>query len=291
MSRDELVATEAAAICKRYKTDIETATRELRAAVDSRPELRLLFDDDDVSDRDIVRRRDYKDAVTDARKRLYYSLRRYRPSESPTDQLVDPVDPNDIDGTRQQALALLAQHVSTAERIDDYPALLDQIDAAIGDAHQVVDLGCGVHPLAYIAFDVDLPDRYLALDKDPWSINQLKRFIEPARPARLDARLVDLAADFSGLGGPGQVAVMLKYLTVLERTNAGSALAMITLPFERIIVTGSTEALAKRRSIAARERHDLRALAETAGRPIIGEIDVASETGFVLGPADGDDTP
>jgi hypothetical protein len=283
VSREDLMSTEAADICRRYRSSLERATQELVAAVNRRPPLRALFDNPSIADRDLVRRHDYREAVSEARQRLYYSLRQYRRPHDGVPAPEPAIEPADA---AAWARRVLAQHASTAERMADYPRFFSRLHEVLPDMRSgtVVDFGCGVHPLAYLAFEVDLPSRYIALDRDRWSIDLLDGFAAAARPSVLDPRLVDVTQDPARHIGTAGVGIMLKFLTVFERTNPGAATALLDVPIDHLVVTGNVEALAKRTSIAGRERRALRSLIETSNREIMAEIALPSEFGYVLGP-------
>lgn len=269
-----------------YRATPEQATEALTAAIGRRPALAAIFDDASVSDRDLARRRDYKDAVRDARKAIYYQLRSYRRGDDEPTAIAE-VDLTDPAAVSEEAHRLLSGHASTAERIDDYPDLLRIIaDASpnVGDDLTVVDVGCGIHPLAVLAFDARRPARYIALDRDHRAIDVLAHFEPAFAPTVLDARVFDASSEPLPEPDSPSMGIMLKYLTVAERTTAGAASTALGLDVDRLIVTGNVESLAKRRSIVERERRQLQRLIDASGREILDTFELPSEIGFVLGP-------
>lgn len=284
--RKDLLAAENAAMRRTYRATPDQADEALMTAIARRPALAAIFDDESVSDRDLARRRVFKDAVRDARKALYYQLRSYRRGDDePT--AVNEIDLADPAAVRTEALRLLAGHASTAERMDDYPDLLRIIAEAAPDPIEdltVVDVGCGIHPLALLAFDAVRPARYVALDRDQRAIAVLQHFEPAYLPTLLDARVVDASSEELPRPEHPSMGIMLKYLTVAERTTAGAASTALELDVDRLVVTGNVESLAKRQRIAERERRQLRRLIDDSGREVIDTFDLPSEIGFVLGP-------
>jgi 16S rRNA (guanine(1405)-N(7))-methyltransferase len=284
--RRALIQSEAERICARYRAEVDEAVAALEAAIDRRPSLRELVDDDGISDHELRRRHDFKAATKDAHRRVYFALRRYRREGAAPDLVaVDAaVAAGDRVELRRLARELLAAHTSSRERGDDYPELFRQLGAVLPADTSLIDLGCGLHPLAYLAFDVPRPDRCVAVDRDHWSISVLDRFAAGGPPSWLRPRCADVTVE-PLLDDPVDVAVMLKLLPVVERARPGSAIRLLARPQRYVVVTGNVESLTRRDRIAGRERRLLLRLIEGSGRPIVGEIELPTEFGYVLGPA------
>ena len=141
----------------------------------------------------------------------------------------------------QQAMAL---HSSTRERLP----LLDHFYPALwqvtGQPHSILDVGCGLNPLALpwmAALDLA---RYIALDIDAARVEFLERFLALAGLPPL-ARCQDL------LVGPpddqADVALLLKMSPSLERQRAGATQALVDqLNAPWVVVSYAVRSLAGR---------------------------------------------
>jgi 16S rRNA (guanine(1405)-N(7))-methyltransferase len=120
----------------------------------------------------------------------------------------------------------LSLHSSTRERLP----ILDQFYAAIfsltGEPASILDLGCGLNPLALPWMNLGTQTRYVALDIDAERVRFLNRYLalaglEPAaRCQDLLARPPEDAAD---------VALLLKMSPSLERQEPGATLRLLAL--------------------------------------------------------------
>jgi 16S rRNA (guanine(1405)-N(7))-methyltransferase len=119
---------------------------------------------------------------------------------------------------------ILGQHSSTRERLP----ILDQFYAAIlaitGRPESILDLGCGLNPLALPWMGLACDARYIALDIDAERIRFLNRFLPLAGLSPL-ARCQDV------LNQPprdeADLALLLKMSPSLERQEPGSTLWLL----------------------------------------------------------------
>ncbi len=256
------------------------ASRELREALASNASLKR-----------IRRMRAYKDAVREARRSVYFGLRRYRRDEEALLEAVEQLeslDPHTEADTAQEANGnILRGHVSTAERIGHEGTALAAIMAAIDTSETVVDAGAGVFPLM-IPFD-RLPGlrRYVCLDRDPIAMRAVRAF----GAWRGDDRLC--AVEWKVESGWGQameaggverfdVALMLKLVPVIKRQAPELLAVLAAAPAGRLVISGSRQALTKRRSIAHRELAVLYSFAENYGLSVVDRWESEDEVGLVV---------
>jgi 16S rRNA (guanine(1405)-N(7))-methyltransferase len=132
-------------------------------------------------------------------------------------------------GIKAACRHLLARHSSTQERLP----LLDHFYAALwqvtGRPGTLLDLGCGLNPLALPWMGLPAGARYVALDIDAARVVFLNRYLVLAGLAPL-ARCQDLLAqppDDSAADGGADVALLLKMGPSLERQEAGATLRLV----------------------------------------------------------------
>jgi len=144
--------SETAAIRRRYRVDEATARAALLRRL--RPVLQSEAPPADEDTAALARRRGFREAARHARRDVYYSLRRYQRGEAGPDDLVDrlraAVAARDEAGTRRAVRAVLEAHASTRERLPDLEEFYRRLAALVPDRHTVLDLGCGVQPLALL---------------------------------------------------------------------------------------------------------------------------------------------
>jgi 16S rRNA (guanine(1405)-N(7))-methyltransferase len=77
------------------------------------------------------------------------------------------------------------------------------------------------------------------------------------------------------------VALMLKIVPVVKRQEPALLEILARVPARRVIVTGSKEALVKRRAIARREKNVIETFAREAGFRILHVFETPDEIGIV----------
>jgi 16S rRNA (guanine(1405)-N(7))-methyltransferase len=127
-------------------------------------------------------------------------------------------------GIRKACRQILDQHSSTRERLPIlerfYPAIL----AVTGRPASILDLGCGLNPLALPWMDPPAAARYIALDIDAARIAFLNRYLTLAGLEPL-ARCQDVLAQLPD--DPADVAFLLKMSPSLERQEPGATLRLL----------------------------------------------------------------
>jgi 16S rRNA (guanine(1405)-N(7))-methyltransferase len=119
---------------------------------------------------------------------------------------------------------ILALHSSTSERLPILDRFYAEIWAITGRPASILDLGCGLNPLALPWMDLPAETRYIALDIDATRVDFLNRFFSLAGLPSL-ARCQDLLtrppADAADL------ALLLKMSPSLERQEPDATLRLM----------------------------------------------------------------
>jgi 16S rRNA (guanine(1405)-N(7))-methyltransferase len=125
---------------------------------------------------------------------------------------------------RAACRAVLALHSSTRERLPIlerfYPALWE----IAGRPATLLDLGCGLNPLAWPWMGLPPGTEYVPLDIDCGRVEFLNRFLALAGLVPR-ARCQDLLAQPPG--GPADVAMLLKMSPTLERQEEGATVRLV----------------------------------------------------------------
>jgi 16S rRNA (guanine(1405)-N(7))-methyltransferase len=119
---------------------------------------------------------------------------------------------------------ILEQHTSTQERLPELEQFYDSIFRTTGKPTSILDLGCGLNPLAIPWMRIGTDARYIALDIDGLRVQFLNRYLalsglEPL--ARCQDLLVHPPDDRADL------ALLLKMSPTLERQARGSTQRLI----------------------------------------------------------------
>ncbi|MBN1138203.1 MAG: methyltransferase, partial [Anaerolineae bacterium] len=166
-----------------------------------------------------------------------------------------------IEAACRRALAL---HSSTRERL----SILDQFYARIfevtGRPDSILDLGCGLNPVALPWMGLAPGSRYAALDIDASSVQFVNRYLQLAGFEPL-ARWQDILAHPQA--DPAGVALLLKTSPTLERQEKESTARLVeALPAPFVVVSFAVKSLGGReKGMPAHYRRQFRAMVE--GRP------------------------
>jgi 16S rRNA (guanine(1405)-N(7))-methyltransferase len=192
----------------------------------------------------------------------------------------DPGDPS----FREACAGALRAHASTRERVPH----LDSFYAAIWEVTgpprtAVIDLGCGMGPLALPWMQLADGVRYHACDVDGAALETVAAFLQlVGRPGEVEAR--DLVSDVAGLPA-GDVALLLKLVPTLDRQDAGAAARLLrAVEAEHAVVSFPARSLGGRgKGMDRAYRLRLDRLLEEVGRVTgVREASVPNELVFVL---------
>ncbi|HEX2767635.1 MAG TPA: hypothetical protein VHR55_13470 [Candidatus Limnocylindria bacterium] len=245
-----------------------------------------------LAEEEIARARNADDAVKRVKRRLHQAVGAFRGAAA-ADPLaaVRAAWSGDLAAPELRAACaeVLATHASTRERLGDLPGFFAPIWAATGRPGRLLDVGCGLGPLALPWMDLPRTTTYHAVDADRRPLETVRAFLElVGQPHVVEAR--DAVADPPD--EPADVALVLKLVTTLDRQDPNAAARLLDrLPVRHAVVSFT------RRSLGGRGRDLERAYRERMGRlraetpRIVGvtETSVPSELVFVLelAPRDG----
>lgn len=225
---------------------------------------------------EVPKARNADEAVKRVKRRLHQAVgafRRHRPATSSW-----PVgDPSVL---RDACIAAMRRHASTRERVPH----LDRFHAGIwertGVPASVLDLGCGLHPLALPWMGLG-PARYVAMDADAGTLSTVGGFLEAmGQPHRtVVGDLVRQVPD-----DPVDVVLLLKLVTTLDRQDpeaAGRLLRMLRA--RHAVVSFASRSLGGRGGRERTYRDRLDRLATDSGRVVgLAEASVPNELVFAL---------
>ena len=229
----------------------------------------------------IVRTKAWRQAVKKARKQLYADLRRFVRVDVDLADLacqLAALSPGADDTPLRNAV--LAGHASTAERgpADSWEPLWAAWRPHLGGARRVLDVGGGVFSLGLPAPALGFASVHV-LERDPGCVAALQAW--SGRHPWLTAERWSLEDGLGCLEGTYDLALLLKVLPVFARQDRAHLQALAALPARRWLVSGSTEALARKQDIARRETAVLHRVLSQLDKQVVAEFRVGSELFFV----------
>ncbi len=172
---------------------------------------------------ELAKGRSVKDAIKAAKRQLHQSAAAYFRQTLSYDQsirqLQAAVDSGDDESVRSVLRHLMAAHTSTQERLPLLDTLYSELFQRLPPVKSVLDVACGLHPLArpWMPLPPDLP--YIAWDIFADQIDFLNRFFRVMGYAGTAAQrnaLEDLSAPAVDM------AFILKTLPCLEQIESGA---------------------------------------------------------------------
>lgn len=241
---------------------------------------------------DVKRTRAYRDAAATVKKNIYYRLRRYRPdvtTEHGTLQALADLEAGSSSAQRDAAARdVAAGHVSTAERLPHLTEFFQRLIAMAGAPKTLVDVGCGVLPmLAPLDDSMRVTLEYWALDKDQAAMRAVNEYARiradgRVRPIEWDLTQGWAAAHEAGLPNSSELGLLLKVVPVVARRSKADLAVLSQTPAERLVVSGSRIAMAKRQEIERRETRILRQFFADYGLAEIDSFRTPDEVVFLV---------
>lgn len=234
-----------------------------------------------LASEELPRSRNADDAVKRVKRRLHQAVGAFRGARRATPLAAawngNPGDPR----FRVACARAMAAHASTRERLPHLDAFYAGIRARTGVPHRVLDLGCGLNPLAlpWMGFG---HATYLAFDVDARPLETVGAFLQlVGQPHAVEQR--DLVSDPPT--GAADLALLLKLVTTLDRQAPDAAGRLLrALDVRNAVVSFTTRSLGGRgrgMERTYRERLD-RLVAESGRVREVAEASVPGELVFVL---------
>jgi 16S rRNA (guanine(1405)-N(7))-methyltransferase len=238
---------------------------------------------------ELARARSSDDAIKRVKRRLHQSVGAYR-AASPRD--VDAelgrlrAAAADPEALRAACRDLMARHASTKERLPYLEAFYPGIWSAIGAVpRSLLDLGCGLAPLALPWMGLPRDASYQAIDADAGQLALVDGFLALAgQPHVVEAR--DLAAASQAPLPAADTALLLKLVPILDRQLPGAATRLLgTLDARHAVVSFPVRSLGGRgKGMERTYRQRFDELARDLGKRLaaVSEVSVPNELVFVL---------
>ncbi|MGH2350047.1 MAG: 16S rRNA methyltransferase [Chloroflexota bacterium] len=185
---------------------------------------------------EVPRSRNRADTVKRTKRRLHQSFGAYvwdiRPDEALA-QLRAARDTGDEARLRDACREILSRHASTRERLPVLDRFYPEVFQITGAPQVLIDVACGLGPLALPWMSLPPGASYLAFDIDRRLIELVDGFLDLCGVPHL-TEVRDVAAQPPAT--PADVALLLKTAPCLEQQHAGSARRLIAALHARHIV-------------------------------------------------------
>lgn len=197
---------------------------------------------------EMTRGRSFKEAVKAVRSKLHQVGGAYFEAALPVNRWLDelqslPADPQDPQ-LREFCLAAMRRHASTRERLPILPDIFETILRPLLPIRSVLDLACGLNPLAQAWMPLDEDTIYHACDIYTDMLSVVTAFNRHIGRAG-EVFPCDLTGKFPGC--QAQVAFILKTIPCLEQVdkNIGTRL-LEEIPADHLLVTFPAHSLGGR---------------------------------------------
>lgn len=230
-----------------------------------------------LASEELPKARNVDDAVKRVKRRLHQAVGAFRTAQA-SPRVTWPAD--DPVALRARCLATMYEHASTRERAPHLDAFHPAIWSVTGVPARVLDLGCGLNPLALPWMGIG-DARYHATDVDAGTLDVARGFLESVGQPHV-AEIRDLVADVPD--ETADVALLLKLVTTLDRQDGDAAGRLLRgLRVDHAVVSFAVRSLAGRGSHERTYRARLERLVAEAGRVRnVAEASVPGEIVFIL---------
>jgi 16S rRNA (guanine(1405)-N(7))-methyltransferase len=230
-----------------------------------------------MASEELPKARNLDDAVKRVKRRLHQAVGAFRSGRAATSAAWPAHDPAAL---REACLAAMRAHASTRERLRHLDAFYAGIWQVTGLPRRILDLGCGLNPLALPWMGIGEAE-YHAIDADEAALGVAGGFLEAVGQPYV-AEVRDLVVDVPG--ETADVALLLKLVTTLDRQDADAAARLLRgLRAGHAVVTFAARSLGGRGSHERTYRARLDRLVEESGRVRdVTEASVPGELVFVL---------
>jgi 16S rRNA (guanine(1405)-N(7))-methyltransferase len=235
-----------------------------------------------LADEELSRARNADDAVKRVKRRLHQAVGAFRGKARSSGISEAWTGDRSAPAFRAACADALRGHASTRERVPHLDTFYTDVWAVSGVPGRLLDLGCGLGPLALPWMGLPHDATYVASDVDRRPLATVATFLElVGQPHRIEAR--DLVADLPSQ--PADIALLLKLVTTLDRQDPGAATRLLrSLDVRHAVVSFPAQSLGGRgKGMERSYRTRLDRLVAEAGRVRdVAEASVANELVFVL---------
>lgn len=241
---------------------------------------------------ELPRGRNEDDAVKRVKRRLHQAVGAYRggSASSVTAEAQAGWSGSWDEPMREACLRALRRHASTRERIGELDRFYGEVwDATGGAPASVLDLACGLNPLALPFMRLDSTADYLACDSDGRVLDEVEHFLEMVgQPHRTWA--CDLVS--SAPHERAEVALLLKTVPLLDRQDRAAATVLLAgIRARHVVVSFPLRSLGGRGGLERTYRSRMDGLLRELGARVetVTDIRFDSELVYVLAisPLDG----
>lgn len=235
-----------------------------------------------LADEELPRSRNADEAVKRVKRRLHQAVGAFRGADRA--DALDTAWTGDLTDVAFKAACAdaLRTHASTRERVRHLDAFYGGIWSLTGLPSRVLDVGCGLNPLALPWMGLSPRAVYLASDADQRPLTRVASFLDlVGQPHAVEAR--DLVT--SPPRETADVALLLKVVTTLDRQDPGAATRLVrALRVRHAVISFPKASLGGRgKGMERIYRERLDRLAAEAGRVgAVAEASVPNELVFVL---------
>jgi 16S rRNA (guanine(1405)-N(7))-methyltransferase len=234
---------------------------------------------------EVPRSRSTDEAVKRVKRRLHQAVGAFR-GRATTDPLRAVRDAwrgsLDDEAVRRACADVLRGHASTREREPDLGVFWPGVWAITGTPRRLIDLGCGLGPLALPWMRLAREAAYVAVDVDGRPLSVVAAFLDLVEQPH-EVRELDLVGAAPEM--PADVALLLKLVPTLDQQEPTAAARLLgTLEVRHAVVSFPRRSLGGRgKGMEATYRERLARLEQECGRITgIAEASVPSELVFVL---------
>jgi len=198
-----------------------------------------------VAREELARRPNVKQAIKSTKNRLHQLGGAYMSRRPDYAGWLERLREATSEGEQRAAcIEMMAHHASTRERIPILDTFYATILAPIGPIRSILDVACGLNPLAIRWMPLAPDVRYIAVDM----YDDMAQFLAQALPllgVQAESKAIDVA--HQPLPGPVHLAMVLKTLSCLAQMDRTSAKNLLwRLDAEYILVTYPSKSLGRR---------------------------------------------
>lgn len=233
-----------------------------------------------IAEEELTRRRNLKEAVKATKNKLHQIGGAYLNESMPYREWFDELKRTPADNLRNRCRDIMRYHASTRERLPILNEFYETLFKEIGPVKSILDVACGLNPLAIPWMPLEAGGHYYALDIYEDMMEFVGRFLVLLRiKGQAQARDVLRMQDFPQV----DVAFVLKTLPCLTQVDKMAAARLLrSLKARQIVVSYPVRSLGgKQKGMVETYENQLRALVVDMNYTI-KRFEFQTELAFVL---------